>query len=213
VVYSYLERRGLIESWEASAFGILAPTLDLPRVVGRWPGLGYRLLLPLYDLKGELQNIQARSINGGKPKVIFPKGSKAKGTLFASHEGRQVLQGQWEGEKKVILAEGLTDHLALTLTSSVPVVSVPGVSLAPSCIGEWVSGFQVILAFDLDVAGRNSLRPTSRQSFLQGCGSVFRIRWPDGQKDACDALITLGTAGLSQFIEEQLRVTDGKRAD
>ena len=51
----------------------------------------YRLVLPLFDLRGELVNVQARSLDPTKkPKVVFPKASVARGCLFAN-EGAGII--------------------------------------------------------------------------------------------------------------------------
>jgi hypothetical protein len=48
-VYDYIYSRGLGESWELGAFGILPPSKDLHPAITTWPARGYRIVAPLYD--------------------------------------------------------------------------------------------------------------------------------------------------------------------
>ena len=108
-VYEYLDGRGLSEAWEDRTYGVLAEGMSLPAAVERWSKTGFRILAPLYDLGGSLASVQARRIWNGEPKTLFPKGGRARGVLFASALGQQVLKGQGTDGRPVILGETVRD--------------------------------------------------------------------------------------------------------
>lgn len=198
--YEYLRSRRLLESWELGAFGVLAPEMKLPQAVSSWAKRGYRVVAPLYDAAGILTNVQARAIIPAERKVLFPAGSVARGTLFACRRGLEVLRGTWTGSPAVLLAEGLTDYLGLAVTSPVPVLASPGTGIAPSAIGPWVKGRELVLALDWDAAGANAISPTAREAFALGATAVRRIQWPGGANDACAAIERIGVAELERFL-------------
>lgn len=200
-VYDYLAHRGILGAWEESAFGVLAECMDLPKAVAWWPGAGYRIVAPLYDATGRLSSIQARAIVPVRTKVQFPKGSRTAGTVFANRSGLEVLRGTWKGPRRVLLAEGLSDSLALSVVSLMPVVSAPGTGPAVHSIGPWASGYEVYLALDQDEAGRRALAPTARQAFEQRVERVFEVGWPGGCKDACEVVERRGMADLVRFLD------------
>lgn len=204
-VYEYVNRRGLMPSWEESAFGIVASEMPLPDAIRHWPEGGYRLVAPLYNGAGRVTNIQARAITQINPKTRFPAGSRAAGTLFADGRGQQVLQGVRTGPRQVLLGEGLTDHLALTIASPIPVLSAPGTGMAEAAIGPWAAGIEVYLALDRDPAGEAAVRGAARAAHQHRARRVHRVVWPGNAKDACDVLTALGEAGLAQFLEETVR--------
>jgi len=116
------------------------------------------------------------------------------------------------GGGKVILGEGLTDFLALSIAAPVPVLSVPGASFFAAAIGPWVAGRDVYLAADNDEAGEAAIPPTARAALERGARNVFAITWPEGCKDACDAIAALGAIGLSEFLECELLAEGGADA-
>jgi hypothetical protein len=200
-VYSYLGSRRLVESWEVAAFGIAASGMPLPSAVAGWPRTGHQIVVPLYDDHGQLTNIQGRAIRPADKKVLFPIGSRAAGTLFASRSGLQVLRGSWTGERALILGEGLTDFLALSITTSLPVLCAPGAGLASKAIGSWVAGFSVLLALDCDSAGEGSIAAVSRAIYAHAGAHVRRLEWPPGTKDVCDLLRAHGAVRVIAAIE------------
>lgn len=203
-VYAYVRNRGLEESWESGPFGILAETSSQPTEIAHWPRRGYRLVAPLHDLRGAVVNLQSRRITDGKPKTLLPKGSAARGVLFATRSGRDLLRNGSPGGGRVILGEGLTDFLALSIVAPVPVLSVPGASFFAAAIGGWVAGSALYLAADNDAAGEAAIQPTAQAAIRSGARDVFAITWPEGCKDACDALAVLGSIGLAEFLEHEL---------
>ena len=211
-VYSYLYSRGLAESSEESGFGILTKGMDLPGAVDWWAGQDYRLVAALYDLSGSVVNVQSRSIvPSNERKVLFPPGSKARGTAFVNRFGLELLQGTWPGFRTVILAEGLTDHLALGIVAQVPVLTAPGTSMVASAAGPWARGFEVFIATDGDDAGDRCVEAAAAALFENGAECVYRLNWPNGCFDACDAIAELGTVGLADWLEETLQIQGGSQ--
>jgi hypothetical protein len=197
--YDYLRERGVLESWELGALGLIVPRMSLHTSVSDWPGRGYWVVAPLYDASGAIANIQGRSVNGTTPKTLFPAGSKASGTLFAGRRGLDVLRGGDPGAP-VLLAEGLTDYLALSIASPIPVLSAPGTGMCASGIGPWARDRVVYLGLDCDEAGGNAVSPTAQAAFQNGARRLRRIRWPTGCKDACDVIAKFGLVALGEFL-------------
>jgi hypothetical protein len=202
-VYNYLASRGLAESWEQGAFGVLAEDMRLPEPVSWWPSAGYRLVVPLYDSHGEIAAVQARTISGGNPKTRFPKGCRVRGTVFASRVGLELLSGTCDRSRTGLLAEGLTDFLALGTYCAEAVLSAPGTGLAQSVVGEWVRGRTLLVALDLDTAGQAPVEELARSAFARGCRRVVRLAWPNSAHDACEALSSLGAAPFEEFLERE----------
>ena len=97
----------------------------------------------------------------------------------------------------------MSDHLALTITSPVPVLSVPGVGVARHAIGDWARGRQVVIALDNDEAGTKHVQDVADEVYAAG-GQASRLTWPDGHKDACDVLAARGEDGFMKFLDEAL---------
>ena len=208
-VYRYVTSRGLAESWEEPGFGVLGRGMELPPQVEWWPRCGYRVALPLCDLQGCMTGIQVRSIDpAAKRKVLFPKGTLVKGSVFANSAGVDLLRGRRVDSRVVFLAEGLTDFLAIACAASeYAVLAAPGISFVSPAIGEWVQGARVVIAMDNDEAGSTCTTTVAPQLYRAGAESVFRVAWPNGCQDACDFVQQVGIVGLEEFITEQLAET------
>ncbi len=203
-VYAYLRWRGLMPSWEEAAFGIIAAGMPLSTAVVRWLRTGHRLIAPLYGPGGELMNVQARAIVAAQKKTLFPSGSQACGGVFASRQGRELLRGDARSGDPVLLAEGLTDYLALAPVVAVPLLAIPGTSCAAASIGSWVARRDLYLALDQDKPGRTATDLASKRAYELGAAGVFRLRWPGGAKDACEARGALGSEGLQRFLDDHI---------
>ena len=166
-----------------------------------WAPSGYGLVAPLYDLDGKLASIQARRVRAGEPKTRFPKGGRAKGVVFANNAGLAVLRGETPTSKIVIFGEGLTDHLAFSFATSLPTICAPGVGSAPSCISSWVRHRNIVIALDCDPAGEKATIESARLAYEKGAGRVKRVRWPDQCVDACDALWSLGSVAMANYLD------------
>ena len=107
-----------------------------------------------------------------------------------------------QGHQRIIVAEGLTDFLALSFTSPVPVLVVPGVSGAQRAITRWVRGRRLVVATDADAAGDNISEVIAARADAGSTERVVRLRWPRGVKDACEALALLGEDAFAAWLED-----------
>lgn len=200
-VYDYLTGRKLDEAWEAGSYGIVSVEAANHIAVKGWPLNGFGLVCPLYDMRGNLTSVQARRVREGKPKVLFPRGACAKSVAFANEQGLAVLRGERPDLGIVILGEGLTDYLALSITTTIPVLCAPGAGSAPGCVGSWARNRQLLLALDCDPPGEKAVKLVSQRAYQMGVTDVARLRWPDKSSDACDALWKLGVPGMCEFFD------------
>ncbi len=104
----------------------------------------------------------------------------------------------------MLLAEGLTDYLALSSVATVPVLAAPGSGMAEYTVGPWARNLDIVLALDDDEAGRKAISPTARKLHKLEARSVHALVWPKGCCDACDALEALGEGGLFEFLARHL---------
>lgn len=199
--YAYLAERGILESWELGAFGVLASDPKLPKAVAWWPSAGYRVVAPLYDQDGKIASVQARSIVGREPKTLFPSGSRSARTAFASTRAAELLRSSHAAHDAVLLGEGLTDFLALSAATAIPVFCAPGTGFAAGFVGAWVCGRALLLALDVDAAGALAVDPVAQAAKAHGARRVVRVTWPPGCKDACDVVREHGLLALSNFLE------------
>lgn len=167
----------------------------------------YRLVVPLFDELGRIQNVQARltvsPVPDGAKKILFPSGSKAAGARFANRSGRALLSGDDCASRIVIIGEGLFDFISLSIVKpSVPVFAAPGCEFMPGIVGSWAKGRVVYVGAHVDEAGERAALETARKIFEMG-GKPKRLRWPKGAKDCNDALTLLG---LDEFEAEILAI-------
>jgi hypothetical protein len=204
--YDYAVARGLMPAWEDGAFGVLATDMALPVSVAWWPSRGYTLVSPLFDVAtGALVNVQARCVRKAEKKTLVPKGSRLAGTVFASAKARAILRGEPVVAPVVVLAEGLTDALALTGALSIPVFAASGTGNAATAVGKWARGRHVLLALDRDDAGAKVLKDTSDALYSAGATRVQRIVWPKPAKDACDVVAMRGMDALTEIVEREIK--------
>ena len=209
--YEYLKSRGLSPAWEQNLYGILHPELvsELPRVVRHWPKRGYRIVAPLYDQQGEVSEVQARSIDPkAEIRTLLPKGGSAKGKVFACSQGRALLRNE-STSSIVILGEGLTDYLALSISAPIPVFSTAGVGTAANCVGPWAKERTVILALDCDQAGEKGTVDAAQVIKERG-GRAQRLRWPREANDACELVERFGVDDLAQFLAGIANAAEGR---
>jgi len=203
--YAYLDARSLMEAWEERVVGVLGPLGSVHSATAQWFRQDYRLVAPLYSQDGVLTNVQARAIVAErKPKTMFPWRSRAKETLFADLRGLRLLRGDRAEVRSVVLAEGLTDFLALAPRSPVPVLSAPGTGMSVSSIGPWVRGLHVYLALDRDEAGERARGPSAHRAYEFGAARVSQVVWPGEHKDACAFLEAVGESALDEFLVAHL---------
>ncbi|NUP96414.1 MAG: AAA family ATPase [Planctomycetaceae bacterium] len=203
-VLDFIAGRKLEPALKAGLLGLVPEAAAKQCDLESWFRSGHRLVAPLHDRAGEVVAIQARSVVNAKLKTLFPPGSKIKGTVFATPKALERFANDEHADGVVIVGEGLTDFLALGGLAEWPVVAMPGSEYVKSGVSEWAENATVLLAVDNDAAGEKAVLPTAQQAVLHGAARVLRVIWPEGCKDACDALAALGQEGLKDFLRNVL---------
>lgn len=205
-VYDYVAARRLDQSLEEPGYGVIGPDMELPPAVAWWVQGGYRLLLPVYDEQGLVVSIQARCIAPDvQRRVLFPKGSRIKGAVFANSVGVSLLGQRRPPTDVVLFGEGLTDFLAIaSAASTYAVLAAPGTSFACPAAGRWARQAVVVVAMDNDEAGQRCIEALGPRLYELGAKDVLRVQWPNGCKDACDLVKEVGVIGLSDFLKRQI---------
>jgi hypothetical protein len=129
------------------------------RLRGPWPREGYRIALPLFDAKGEMRSLHARSLDpAAKPKAALPAKFSASGLLLADAAARLMLRtGELWGE--LWITEGAPDFLTAATTwgdAADPAPAVLGIlsgSWTEDVAARVPSGARVIIAVHEDEAG------------------------------------------------------------
>lgn len=197
----YLDSRGLGAAVILQLVGVIGDDMRLPAAIERWPGWGVRVVAPLYDQAGEVVGLQGRRVwRSAGPKTLTPAGCAVRGRMFANPAALAVLRGEVAGGR-VLLAEGLTDYASVAAYAPVgaAVVGAPGATVAPSLVGSWVRGRELVLALDADPAGRAATATVAAAAHAAGAGRVESITWPR-VGDAVDFLSRAGAAEFAEFL-------------
>lgn len=123
-VAKWLESRALRPAVidELGVARALVPGLRLPTWArfGRhtWWEAGYRLVLPMFDARGDLRSVRVRRIVAGEgPKALPPTGHSTGGLVLAEPFAQRVLKtGKWPGSwsravPRIVIVEGEPDFL------------------------------------------------------------------------------------------------------
>ena len=152
-----IDRRGLARALLADA--------ALPawaRFRGRpWTASGHRLLVGLYDARGALVSVQARSILADVPKgekAANPAGVELRGSVMADDCGLALLRGTFPIPREVWIAEGVPDFLTLATTFADAATAPAVFGVAEGCWTEEIAarvprGACVNIATDHDANG------------------------------------------------------------
>jgi hypothetical protein len=135
-----------------------------------WYALGYRLILPLYDARGDLRSVVARDVaplpGSDAPKSCAARGYQRRALVFACGLGRLVLASgaapEWWAPGpplRIIIREGEIDFLLSALRVSDANEHAPAVLGITA--GSWTSsiaarvpdGAEIAIATDADEAG------------------------------------------------------------
>lgn len=107
--YEYVVRRGISPElidyfgWRYCRDGVFTPTGD----DGYTQWFGKRIIIPVYDIGGELVSFQGRDVTGkAKQKYLFPRGLKSTGSFLYNAD-------QSVGSKKIVIGEGVMDVAAI----------------------------------------------------------------------------------------------------
>lgn len=190
-VAAWFEQRGIPESIVARhCIGI--QTVYMPQVEDEVPCLVFP-----YHRGGEVVNLKYRSLEGKH----FRQVKDAEKVLY----GLDDLTEDW-----VVIVEGECDKLALEQAGIRNALSVPDgappANSKPSdqkfeylmnCASYLDPLKKIILAVDQDPPGRKLEAELARRLGPERC---FRVRWPEGCKDANDALLQYGAEELRRCI-------------
>lgn len=131
----------------------------LLRSIQWWPRSGRRIVLPLYDVRGEVRCVLGRSIVWPSPrfKSETPKGYSAGGLMLACPVALRWLRGEGE-PAKVVLTEGEPDWMSMRqmVDADVAVLGLRNGSLGDEFAEDWASkleGHDVVIATHDDKAG------------------------------------------------------------
>ncbi len=140
--HSYLEERGVHPS-TANYFG-----------VGYYNGSGFlrhRIVFPIHDPEGRLVAYAGRSIDGGKPRYLFPPSFRKSQAIFNLHRTVGAAAGY------AIVVEGFFDCLRVHHAGYGNVVALMGVSLSETQEQLLLQRFsQLVLMLDGDEVGRRA---------------------------------------------------------
>lgn len=139
-----------------------------------------------YEADGTPASLHARAVDfpgwplpEGAPKTIWPKGYESRGLLFADRRGLALLRGEGEPLAGVLLAEGLTDTLALALYAArkseafaVLGLAAGGASALARVV--WPEGLTAFVCTDSDEAGERYADEAA--AALPASVSVLRVR-------------------------------------
>ncbi len=126
-----------------------------------WPSpwaKSWRLITRAYRANGEVASIHARAVDGAEPKTRWPYNCRSAGLFFADGRGAAVLRGEVASLERVIIVEGLTDTVAMTLEvedagRAIAVLGLASGSAAALAAVRWPHGIPVVVATHEDQAG------------------------------------------------------------
>ena len=114
---AFLERRG----YDAARLAPYARALRPGAAAAWWPAewsASWSLVVPAWTAAGVLAGVHGRAVDGRTPKTRWPL-ARVDGVtvaysrlLFAGGVALAGLRGSWDGVRRLIIVEGLTDYLA-----------------------------------------------------------------------------------------------------
>jgi len=119
---------------------------------GNWRNAGYKLVVPMYDAAGEIRSMRCwRVVDGEGPKRRPPFGHKAGELVMADGFAREMLRGQFEPYRLVIV-EGEPDFLSRSIVTNDPHGANIGI-----VSGSWTKAFAERLPLGCRVAIRTDV--------------------------------------------------------
>ncbi|MDI3467931.1 MAG: hypothetical protein OJF50_006752 [Nitrospira sp.] len=193
VLRDWFEKRGISETIVARHC-ITQQTAYLPQLEDEVPCIVFP-----YTRQSEVVNLKYRSLEGKH----FRQVKDAEKVLY----GLDDLTEDW-----AVIVEGECDKLALEVAGICNAVSVPDgappANSKPSdakfeylinCAADLDKLKKIVLAVDDDAPGRTLEAELARRLGPERC---FRVRWPEGCKDANEVLIQSGAEELRRCIAE-----------
>lgn len=118
-----------------------------------WVETGHRLLVPMWDARGELRSVRAWRIEAGdSPKRLPPTGHRATDLVMADPTAQLVLRGL-ASARRLLVVEGEPDTLSAATTYADAVIGLISGSWGTEFAARIAPGTEVILATHNDDAG------------------------------------------------------------
>ncbi|HIS68404.1 MAG TPA: DNA primase [Candidatus Gallacutalibacter stercoravium] len=162
------------------------------RAVDRFAG---RVMFPIIDLRGNVVAFGGRILTDAKPKYLNTSDTmvfKKSTNLFALNFAKNT------GEKRLILAEGYMDVIALHQAGFPQAVATLGTSLTTEqaqLMARYAS--QVIICYDSDGAGQKAAARAI--PMLREAGVQVRVLTVPGSKDPDEYIRSYGEQGPARF--------------
>lgn len=192
-LYDFLRSKGyndseIIDSWLCSRSQKNGRMYDIFR---------NRVMFPIVDLRGNIIGFGGRVLDDSKPKYlntsktpVFDKGSNLFSMNFAKNSP----------EKRLILAEGYMDVIAINQAGFENVVATLGTAITAEqarLISHYVS--EVIIAYDSDAAGQNATQKAINH--FSNVGISTKIIHMDGAKDPDEYIKKFGALKFRMLLD------------
>lgn len=167
----------VLADYEAARYlhsrGLLVGGLNLVRVLPRdypcppwakyggrsWAALGYRLIVPVYDHRGQLRLVRGWRWDGVEPKRVAAAGCEVRGLVMANPVALELLNARpdaewWQAPAKVAIVEGEPDWMtAAAAWRDWAVIGIAAGSWSEELAERIPSGARVVIWTDDDDAG------------------------------------------------------------
>lgn len=163
-----------------------------------------RVMFPIVDLRGNIIGFGGRVLDGSQPKYlntgktpVFDKGSNLFSMNFAKNSDT----------KRIILAEGYMDVIAVNQAGFENVVATLGTAITPDqarLISHYAE--EVIIAYDSDGAGQKATQKAINH--FADVGIRTRIIHMEGAKDPDEFIKKFGAVRFRMLIDESFDATD-----
>ncbi|MBE6859685.1 MAG: DNA primase [Ruminococcus sp.] len=157
-----------------------------------------RVMFPIIDLRGNVIGFGGRVLDDSKPKYlntsktpVFDKGNNLFSMNFAKNSP----------EKRIILAEGYMDVIAINQAGFENVVATLGTAITPEqarLLSHYVN--EVIIAYDSDAAGQNATQKAINH--FSNVGINTRIIRLEGAKDPDEYIKKFGAAKFRMLLDD-----------
>lgn len=192
-LYRFLSSKGFTDSEMIDAW-LCARSTKTGRLFDLFRG---RVMFPIIDLRGNIIGFGGRVLDDSKPKYlntgatpVFDKGNNLFSMNFAKDSP----------EKRLILAEGYMDVIAVNQAGFENVVATLGTAITPNqarLIGHYAN--EVIIAYDSDGAGQNASQKAINH--FSAVGISTRIIRMEGAKDPDEYIKKFGSGKFKMLLE------------
>lgn len=162
-----------------------------------------RVIFPIIDLRGNVIGFGGRLLSGDGPKYLNSSDTvvfKKSRNLFSLNFAKGAKAAQAGGERRLILAEGYMDVIAIYQAGFHNVVATLGTALTKEqarLMSQYAD--DVIIAYDADQAGQTATHKAI--SLLGEAGVRARIIRMQGAKDPDEYIKTFGAARFKLLLD------------